>query len=49
MKKKLVSAIYFTYKRAILLDASLDSIYKNFKNLDTKINIISDKFFSFNP
>jgi hypothetical protein len=40
MKKKLVSAIYFTYKRAILLDASLDSIYKNFKNLDTKINII---------
>ena len=40
MKKKLVSAIYFTYKRAILLDASLASIYKNFKNLDTKINII---------
>ena len=40
MKKKLISAIYFTYKRAILLEASLDSIYKNFKNLDTKINII---------
>ena len=39
MKKK-VSAIYFTYKRAILLDASLKSIFKNFKNLDKKINII---------
>jgi hypothetical protein len=39
MKTK-VSAIYFTYKRAILLDASLKSIFKNFKNLDKKINII---------
>lgn len=39
MKTK-VSAIYFTYKRAILLDASLKSIFKNFKNLNKKINII---------
>ena len=40
MKKNLVSAIYFSYKRAILLEASLNSIYKNFKNLDSKINVI---------
>jgi len=39
MKKK-VTAIYFTYKRAILLDASLKSIFKNFKNLDKKISVI---------
>lgn len=35
-----ISAIYFTYKRAILLDASLRSIQKNFVNLEKKINII---------
>jgi hypothetical protein len=40
MKERLVSAIYFTFKRAILLDASLESIYKNFKNLNKKIDII---------
>ena len=40
MKKNLVSAIYFSYKRAILLDASLNSIYKNFKNLSRNINVI---------
>lgn len=35
-----ISAIYFTYKRAILLDASLKSIQKNFINLDENINVI---------
>ena len=35
-----VSAIYFTYKRAILLEASLKSIQKNFLNLDSDINVI---------
>ena len=35
-----ISAIYFTYKRAILLDASLKSIQKNFINLDNNINVI---------
>jgi len=35
-----ISVIYFTYKRAILLDASLGSIQKNFINLDNNINVI---------
>lgn len=35
-----ISAIYFTYKRAILLDTSLKSIQKNFINLDNNINVI---------
>jgi len=35
-----VNLIIFTYNRAILLDAVLRSIYKNFKNLPKKIDVI---------
>jgi len=38
MKK--ISVIIFTYKRAILLDEVLNSIFKNFKNLSLPIHII---------
>ena len=35
-----VNLIIFTYNRAILLDVVLDSIFKNFKNIPKKIDII---------
>jgi len=35
-----ISLIIFTYKRAILLDSILESIFKNFANLSLPINII---------
>jgi hypothetical protein len=35
-----VSIIIFTYKRAILLEEVLNSIFKNFKNLSFPINVI---------
>lgn len=41
MKKKIkVHTIFFTYKRAILLDAAIQSLIKNFKNISYPISII---------
>lgn len=38
---KKISIVYFTYKRAILLDASIQSLEKNFKQcIHYPINII---------
>lgn len=40
MLNKNISAIYFTFKRAILLHASYESLIKNFENFNNELKII---------